>query len=534
MSSIAADFAEHAAGKASHLFPDPRARNIVDLHVWAMGEGLRGATAGELFDGYCQRLVIGGMALQRAHVSTQTLHPQWSGYGYTWRRDLNSVHYQQFPRGPSSSIWLESPFYAVISRAREGEMNPYLRRRLELGPEQRDFPALREFHEAGATDYICTVYTFGERGDPAHGTGVVYSFATDRPGGFDETEIELLKSTLPGLSLAIKAHAGHEIASSLLQTYLGEDAGKRVHSGAVERGSVNGLSAVLWYADMRGFTRVSDASPGSHIIEMLDDIFETLTAALRPRGGQVLKFIGDAMLATLAFDEADQAETCRRALDAAVEAMKAIEARNAERAAAGLPFVGVDLALHVGRGALRQCRRGRSARFHRDRPGGQRSRAHREALRTAGPARADVVAHSPRRRAIATAGSSGSAVSNCAAWRKPRRSSGWSPSARRKRRRPEGGERARPLKISRGARPTRRGSGLACPLAPRADRRSHRETYFFSQAWKRASLQGSESSGRCAFMQALMRPFPGGTSAQKRAMSGLQAPSTARAAAVCA
>ena len=81
---------------------------------------------------------------------------------------------------------------------------------------------------------------------------------------------------------------------------------------------------------------------------MLDDVFETLTAALRPRGGQVLKFIGDAMLATLAFDEADQTETCRRALDAAIEAMNAIDARNAERAAAGLPFVGVDLALHVG------------------------------------------------------------------------------------------------------------------------------------------------------------------------------------------
>jgi len=329
-------------------YENPLARRIVDLHIWAMESGLRGATAGELFDGYCQRLVIDGVPLLRAHVSTQTLHPQWRGYGYTWRRELNSVHYQQFPRGGDSEQWLRSPFNAVITRARGGENNPWLRRRLELGPEHHDFPALIEFHAAGATDYICTVYTFGEHGDPAHGMGVVFSFTTDQPGGFEEPQLELLRSTLPGLSLAIKAHAGYDIASSLLQTYLGHDAGRRVHNGAVERGMAHSLRAVLWYADIRAFTTVSDVSPGPAIIEMLDDVFETLTASLRNRGGQVLKFIGDAMLATFSVEQCDEAETCRQALDAAIEAMQALETRNLERAAAGLPIVSVDLALHIG------------------------------------------------------------------------------------------------------------------------------------------------------------------------------------------
>jgi len=328
---------------------DPSVRNIIDIHIWAMEEGLRGATAGELFDGYCQRLVVNGVPLQRGYVSTQTLHPQWSGYGFTWKRELNAVHVAQYPRGGGNSeAWLTSPFHHLITRARAGEKTPFVRRRLEVGPEQRDFPALKEFHAAGATDYFCIIYTFGADGDPAHGTGVVYSFTTDRVGGFDDEEIGLLHSTLPGLALAMKAHAGHDIASSLLRTYLGEDAGRRVHAGAVERGSAHGLHAVLWYADIRGFTGVSDVSPGAAIIDMLDDVFETLTAALRPRGGQVLKFIGDAMLATLSFDEGDQAKTCRLALDAAVEAMAALKARNVERAAAGLPVVSVDLALHVG------------------------------------------------------------------------------------------------------------------------------------------------------------------------------------------
>jgi adenylate cyclase len=330
-------------------FTGELAHGVVDTHIWAMEAGLRGATAGELFDGYCQRLVIHGVPLHRGHVSTQTLHPQWSGYGYTWRRDLNAVHVQEFRRrGEAPREWLESPFFHVIQRARAGEKRPVLRRRLENGPDQRDFPVLEEFHAAGATDYVATVYTYGVDGDPSHGTGVIYSFTSHRPGGFDDDSFRLLMSTLPGLALAMKAHAGHNIASSLLQTYLGADAGRRVHNGAVERGSTDSLGAVLWYADIRGFTQVSDVWPGPAIIEMLDDVFETLTAALRPRGGQVLKFIGDAMLATIPVEGEDQARACRLALDAAVEAMDALAARNVERAAAGLPVVGVDLALHVG------------------------------------------------------------------------------------------------------------------------------------------------------------------------------------------
>ena len=148
-------------------FPDPLGRNIVDLNVWSIQEGLRGSTARELFDGFCQLLVAGGMQLLRGYVSTQTLHPQWSGYGYTWRRDLNSVYAQQFSRGATLQEWRNSPFYAVITRARAGEKTPWLRRRLELGPEQRDFPALGDFYAAGATDYLCVGYIFGEGGDPA-------------------------------------------------------------------------------------------------------------------------------------------------------------------------------------------------------------------------------------------------------------------------------------------------------------------------------------------------------------------------------
>ena len=250
--------------------------------------------------------------------------------------------------GHEEAMWVTSPFHALMERARAGEDNPTMRRRIETSPEERDFPVLEEFFAEGATDYLAQVFVYGETGDRSQGTGVVYSFTTDRHGGFSDDDTRLIQATLPALSLAMKAHAAKIIASGLLMTYLGEDAGRRVHAGSIMRGSVDKLRAVIWYADIRGFTPISDQAPGAVVVELLNDVFEVLTASLRPRGGQALKFIGDAMLATFPFGEDDRAETCRRALDAAAEAMANIEALNARRAQAGAPFAAIDLALHLG------------------------------------------------------------------------------------------------------------------------------------------------------------------------------------------
>jgi hypothetical protein len=93
---------------------------VDEIKRWATEQGLRGATARDLFEGYCRRLEAHGFTLMRAYVSTRTLHPQWTGYGYTWRRELRSVREQQFARGPISQEWLSSPFNALIQRSASG------------------------------------------------------------------------------------------------------------------------------------------------------------------------------------------------------------------------------------------------------------------------------------------------------------------------------------------------------------------------------------------------------------------------------
>jgi adenylate cyclase len=339
-------------------FDGPLGQKIIGLHVWAVGEGLRGTEAAVLFDGLCQRLIDTGLPLWRAFAGMRTLHPQWGGYGYTWWRRLNAIQPQQFERGDEYEQGiLKSPIGYLAGLGEEravtgsGEdVDPWLhlRRRL-VGPEaQLDFPSLEELAAAGATDYFAEVVRFGAGGDPSRGTGVGYSFATDRPDGFADGDLTLLKAVLPVVSLAMMTHAGHTIASGLLKAYLGDDAGRRVHAGAIERGSVEKIRAVLWCADIRAFTAIADTIPGEMVIELLDEAFEALTASLRPRGGEVLKFLGDGMLAIFPFEDATRYQVCRRALEAAAEAMRAVDRLNAVRHETGKPAAAVDLALHLG------------------------------------------------------------------------------------------------------------------------------------------------------------------------------------------
>jgi adenylate cyclase len=330
-------------------FNAPAARRIIDIHVWAVREGLRGTEPTALFADLCRRLVDSGVPVWRAFAGAPTLHPQWAGYSYTWWRDGGGIEPAQFPRGDRyEQIVTDSVFgYLLRKSAAMGNRDPWisLRRRL-AGPEARtDLPVLAELAADGATDYFAELVHPGFEEGPRSG-GVGYSFTTDQTEGFSDNDITTLGAVLPVVALAMKAYAGHAIAAGLLSAYLGHNAGRRVHQGAVERGSVETISAVLWNADIRGFTRIADEMPGAAVIELLDEVFETLAASLRRRGAEILKFMGDGMLAI--FPISDVQSTCRQAFDAAAEAMGEIDRMNGIRSAAGKRVATVDLALHLG------------------------------------------------------------------------------------------------------------------------------------------------------------------------------------------
>ena len=164
--------------------------------------------------------------------------------------------------------------------------------------------------------------------------------------GFSDRQIAALKSLVPSLALAAKCASLAQIAETLVETYLGRDAGRRVLTGRIARGVADRIGAVLWFSDLRGFTRITDTAPTEQVIPLLNDYAEAVISAIHEQGGEVLKLIGDGTLAIFQAD--DPARACRCALEAQALARQRVAALNERRAALGLPLTQVYLGLHVG------------------------------------------------------------------------------------------------------------------------------------------------------------------------------------------
>ena len=169
---------------------------------------------------------------------------------------------------------------------------------------------------------------------------------TDREGGFSDAEVATLERLTPFLGLAIKAASLARITSTLVETYLGRDAGRRVLQGRIVRAVADRIKAVLWFSDLRNYTRILDSAPPEEIIPLLDDYADAIVSAIHQHSGDVLKLIGDGVLAI--FPAEDRTRACAAALDAANEARASVEAVNERRRAEGLPTTDMYLGLHLG------------------------------------------------------------------------------------------------------------------------------------------------------------------------------------------
>jgi adenylate cyclase len=314
------------------------ARRIVD-------EGLAGAPRHQLLGDLSARMVDAGVPLQRAYVVQPTLHPVIGAHGFEWLRREEKATQQDFARRGDvpSDMWLRSPFHHMMTTEKRT-----LRRRLEDSNQPSEFPMLDELREQGATDYYAVATSFGDGGTIRPIRGILSSWTSDRPGGFGDDDIDAIDLLLPVLALAIKAATAATIATNVAETYLGRDAGQRVLSGEIQRGSVETIRAVLWYCDLQGFTKIADSSPRDQLIPLLNDYFEVMVKALEGQGGQVLKFMGDGLMAIFRLDEDDDERVCNVALDAAEQALAGVAELSATRAAAGLPVTEFSLALHLG------------------------------------------------------------------------------------------------------------------------------------------------------------------------------------------
>jgi adenylate cyclase len=220
-----------------------------------------------------------------------------------------------------------------------------MRRRLERGEGTDEFPLLAELAAGDGTDYWARLVRFGDTGRPGPVEGLATSWATCEPGGFGARDLALIEATLPAFALACKATMAVDTARTLVSTYLGRDAAERILRGEIERGRVNTVRKVLWFSDLTGFTRIADTLPNGQLLGLLNAYSDCLVEVVHDHGGEVLKFMGDGILAVISDKDG---EGCKRALDAAIAARMAISGLNREREAAGLPVTGFTLALHEG------------------------------------------------------------------------------------------------------------------------------------------------------------------------------------------
>jgi adenylate cyclase len=318
--------------------------DIDAIASWLVERGLAGASETELLDGICERCGAAGIDVARALVLIDTLHPVFEGRAFRWRNDgveqSSVVEYGSSDEGENAANWQQSPFYRLSSDGGH-EM------RLRLDPDTpAGFPLLETFRKEGGTDYLAMIHRFEGEGTIGGMDCVYSSWSTKRPGGFGDDAIAALRRLSPQLALALKCASLARIAGTLVEVYLGEDAGKRVLSGRISRGVAERISAVLWFSDLRGYTAITDSAEPGEIIPLLNDYAEAVISAIRREGGEVLKLIGDGVLAI--FRAEDRAQACRAALRAEAEMRRDEQALKARRAAEGRPVTSVYLGLHIG------------------------------------------------------------------------------------------------------------------------------------------------------------------------------------------
>jgi adenylate cyclase len=262
-----------------------------------------------------ERLVAAGLPLWRVGIFVQTLHPDIFGRNFIWRPGAEvAVGIADFDIQDTPEF-KSSPLAILYGEGRE------VRYRLD-DPESKRFPFFDDMRTEGVTDYIALPLLFID------GSFHASSWTTKQPGGFSDEQLAGLKMVVPPLARLVEIVNLRRTASILLDTYVGNRAGERILGGQIRRGHTDTMHAAIWLSDLRGFTALSDRLPAETVVDILNHYFDCQVSAIRSHGGEVLKFMGDGLLAVFPIAEQDGNvhQVCGRVLEAARESRASIEA----------------------------------------------------------------------------------------------------------------------------------------------------------------------------------------------------------------
>ena len=303
---------------------------------WLAQEGRLVADPGGLIEQMGERLVDAGAPISRFTLGLQTIHPQWRTMGVSWRRGEKAVQ-QVRPHGiEQSPAYIGSP----IQELAEGR-KPVRYRLDQLKPDNHEI--LHELASAGGTDYYATPMRVATGRPPA------LTFMTDRPRGFTDSDIRKFHRLMDHLAPIVESRINHRVSTTLLDTYLGRIVGEQILSGHIRRGDGQEINAVLWFSDLRDFTGLNERLQPNELLELLNNYLQLVGDALAAQGGEILKFIGDGVMAYFPAEDAlFLPEVTAKALAAARRLIDDIDAANEARATGGLEPVRFGIGLHIG------------------------------------------------------------------------------------------------------------------------------------------------------------------------------------------
>ena len=322
---------EAAQRSRSGVWPEKR-RATLD---WLMMETKNERFIDNILVEMCRRLVDEGVPVARATLHIRTLHPQWLGARMLWKTGMSEAELRTFDYGiEDKSQYINSPISDINNGASEA------RRRLDTIVDAETEHALyKELRAEGYTDYVAWPidHTLGKR--------QVVSFASDRPGGFDEGHLAYLRDLLPALALVSEIRIKNRLARTLLETYVGPHASEQILAGATTRGSGTTVGAAILICDLRDFTAISDAWPRDDVIDLLNNYFDAMCDPIETYGGEILKFMGDGLLAIFPLSNPD---ACRNLISSMRDAQVAMRDLNAKNTREGRQTLGYGVGIHVG------------------------------------------------------------------------------------------------------------------------------------------------------------------------------------------
>ena len=323
--------------------------DIDAIEGWLIGQALKSARVPDMFGDMCIRLRETGVPIDRALLAWTTLHPLFDAESAFWQTG-EAVRHDRFEHAQDGEqedeTWLSSPMRAVqVNRL------PRLRRQLDGANAAHDFPLCQELAAAGYTDYfvLMTNFHLPALKEVQGNTGIIISWATKQAGGFRQDQLEAIEYIQPRLALAAKANLESEITRTVAETYLGRSAGTRVLNGQIRHGDGERINAVIFYSDMRNSTRIAERLGPDPYLRWLNGYFAATAGAVIAEGGEVLDFIGDAVLAVFPIGENGLEGAVRQAIASADRSLENVERINSSAGSPEqVPKLEIGIALSVG------------------------------------------------------------------------------------------------------------------------------------------------------------------------------------------